>query len=973
MKKIITLCLGSALLSGAGVAQLSPLLEYRFPASYNGTATADAAPVADQSAAGTDAKAYWRYEGSMPALSEEAPPGAPAGARSLDLAVASGSIRTDAGNILLREKVIEYGGFTFDVWFKGMPTDTPTSRAAKKLIDNGGYEFISVSNHDGDADGSRGEVFVRLSTTGNSWALDVDDGLLMDEWNHVTFAFTLKDASNPASIVGDVLVVLNGTVRTFADKILTNTSETNNNPPRPLGIGRHPVNNSEYYEGLLYNPSVYYGVAPIAEPVATLTSSGAHGFTITVKDGSVSPVDTSTVAVTLNGTALAQDVSVSKEGDLTTITYAPPAGVPGGLHAVNLTFRNQAGATSQAAFGFTVLGSVSSTLLKYTFPESYAGDGGSSLVDDQGPAGHDAEAIGVAGLPVLSDVTPPGAPASARSLDLRELEGGLRTTENKLLSNPAIVAGGGFVYDVWFFGVPENPANVVQKIVDYAGTQFIGVSGYDHDSDGSPGEVVVRLGATANTYRLDADDGLNVQGWNHFIMAYTVTNASNLDALVGNLALVLNGKTTSFNGQSLSTAGDALNRPLAIGAHPTGGERYRGLIYAPTVYLGVPPSDPPAFSLQASKASGLVVTLEDSGSSQINASTLSVTLDGAALPVSLVSAGGQHSFEHLPEPAFTPGRHLLVAHYQDAAGAHFYQVRSFSILGKSFAPVLRYEFPASYDGGTPAGDVLDLSDAGHNAKANGPDATTPLALSTDIPPGQPGENLSADFKTTLGNIITTNASLLNRPLVIAHGGYTYDVWFKGIPAVTTLQKIIDYAGTEHISVRNGAEGDPVAGEVVVNVGNALGMTLDHTAGLDPLGWNHIVVSYEVLDELNPAGLTGTLKVTLNDVESVREGVTLSAYGDTFDRPVGIGSHPTGGEKYTGLLYHPAIYYGVPDATTPGADPAISLSVQGANAVITFEGVLESSDDLTDFQPVPGAASPYTTPLSGARYFRAAAP
>jgi|GEM_PF-4234414 len=251
----------------AAVAALTPLFDYPFPASYAGT---ENEPVIDQSTAHNDAQAIARFGELMLSLSEDVPAGAAAGTKSLDLAAVNGSIRTNATALLDRTRVAKAGGFTMDVWFKGVPAAT-TATSTQKIMDDTGTDFIGVRGADGDLDGKSREVAIRLGTTANTFYLDEDDGLLMDDWNHITYSFIVTDGTNSAQPTGDVNVVLNGVTRTFPGKTMgSNSSYLGFN--RPASIGRHPTSTGgEHFLGLIYHPSQYLGTA--REPSISVSRS----------------------------------------------------------------------------------------------------------------------------------------------------------------------------------------------------------------------------------------------------------------------------------------------------------------------------------------------------------------------------------------------------------------------------------------------------------------------------------------------------------------------------------------------------------------------------------------------------------------------------------------------------------------------------------------------------------------------------
>ncbi len=167
---------------------------------------------------------------------------------------------------------------------------------------------------------------------------------------------------------------------------------------------------------------------------------------------------------------------------------------------------------------------------------------------------------------------------------------------------------GGYTCDIWFKGVQGT---ALQKIMDYAGTEYIATRESNADGDENAGEVIISVGNSVTFMVLDKDEGLNVTGWNHLVLSFKVTDESNPAAILGEGIASLNGIITT-RAATLSSYGDTLNRSLNIGSHPIPGtELYRGLVYNPLVYLGVPPAagGNTAISL-ARTANGLVITFE---------------------------------------------------------------------------------------------------------------------------------------------------------------------------------------------------------------------------------------------------------------------------------------------------------------------------------------------------------------------------
>lgn len=948
---------GAFSLPAAG--QLVPVFEYRFPDSYAGGE--DFGVVIDQSPAGNDGSMRGA-SGVAVELSTDVPPGAPPTARSLDFKGTPGSIVTDGTQLLSLPQIIENGGYTFEVWFKGIPS------ASAKIIDYAGTQYIGVRPADWDQDGKVGEIFV---SAGNAilteLILDEDDGLNPNGWNHVKLIYTVTDASNPTSVVGHATVILNGHARTAFNKGLTDFGDSLN---RPTAVGSHPALESastgnliELYDGLVYNPAAYLGTDH-TEPMFGLVSGNEEGFAATIIDTS-SPVKPDTVTVTFDGQPL--PVDVSKSGNETHITYQPGTRLPGGVHRVTATYSTEAGGPYTSTAVFHSIGDAVEPVLEYRFPASYAATGEDTNVVDQSPAKHD----GTLNIPVaLSDDVPPTAPAGTASLDLTEGAASIVTKDIDLVTAHKVLAAGGFTFDIWFKG--DATANL-NKIIDIAGTDWLAVSTADSDGDGNVGEVVISIGNNyAASLRLDVDDGYLPGEWNHAVITYQVTNGANMDNLTGTLTFNLNGVVRSATGRAFTNYNDRLNRPIAIGSHPTsGGERFTGLVYQPKIYLGVVPAQSPSYTVYASAAQGLLIEMTDSAGA-VEASTVQLSIDGVSVTPVVNKADGLTSVGYVPATPLAGGMHTALVTFSYEGGAGFDQallpfyIRS---QGGGLTPLFSYVFPTSYDGSIDRQDVYDESPAGTMAIADGYNGDAPIGLSTDIPPGAPSGTQSLDLTTDYGVILTNRLQLLNVPSIIAAGGFTIDLWFKGVPSGDSgFQKIFDYAGTESIAIDLPSQ----RLRVTLNSSAQTTLLLGEDEGLNLDDWNHVVVEFHVLDEWEQNRALGNLVVKLNDYETSAE-FALTNYGDTLNRPTAIGRHPTAAtEYYRGLIYSPSLYLGVA-STPPTGNASINVSREGNSLIITFEGQLQSSPDLrTPFAPVPGATSPYTVPLpaSGQMFYRA---
>lgn len=239
---------------------VTSVFQYRFPASYDpaaGAAVTDLGPTAH----------HGTRTGTV-ALSPDVPSGAAPGTLSAVMDPAAYNVfKTTGTDLLTNTLVANAGGFTFDVWFKG----TGGTATSGKLIDNAGTEYIAVV---GSSTGTPTMFMSTSDNINNRVTLGVPDGLLVNDWNHITFSFEVTDTTNPILTGGNYIITLNGTTRTFTGKTMSNFGDTLN---RSMSIGAHPVGTAaaDRYNGLIYNPQVFLGVVP--EPSTALLSlaSGA--------------------------------------------------------------------------------------------------------------------------------------------------------------------------------------------------------------------------------------------------------------------------------------------------------------------------------------------------------------------------------------------------------------------------------------------------------------------------------------------------------------------------------------------------------------------------------------------------------------------------------------------------------------------------------------------------------------------------
>jgi hypothetical protein len=217
-------------------------------------------------------------------------------------------------------------------------------------------------------------------------------------------------------------------------------------------------------------------------------------------------------------------------------------------------------------------------VFEYRFPASW--DGAAPIVTDLSGAGNHAVPTGA---PVLSNNVPPNAPQGSQSANT--LGGGFRTQNSLLLSNAAIAAAGGFRYDATFFWDGTRGSSPVQKIIDYAGTEFLQLQILPR------GDGILRFG-----FNDDANVGLNLitpinagQWYNVSGIFDTQGNSVAPDgSLSGQATLIVNGQVFA-EPVTKTNFGDSLNRRIGIGNFsnsPNQSLEFHGDIFSAAVNLG---------------------------------------------------------------------------------------------------------------------------------------------------------------------------------------------------------------------------------------------------------------------------------------------------------------------------------------------------------------------------------------------------
>jgi hypothetical protein len=226
-----------------------------------------------------------------------------------------------------------------------------------------------------------------------------------------------------------------------------------------------------------------------------------------------------------------------------------------------------------------------------------------------------------------------------------------------------------------------------------------------------------------------------------------------------------------------------------------------------------------------------------------------------------------------------------------------------------------YNFPASNDG-TTSDVILSVGGGSQNAIGEG-NGGVPV-LSADVPGVASATDRSVDFGIAPGlaaTSFTTDAtSLLNNIDILANGGFTMDIWFKQITDQADRTKIIDYAGTDGISMING--------ELDIRLNDTQAYLGD--LHLNANDWNHVIYQFSSNsgDALSVDG-TGTLIVNGNTIDM--GPLTKNDFGDSLNRGIGIGDHPLLLDlNFDGFIFNPAVSLGVVVVPEPSSVVLIGL-------------------------------------------------
>jgi hypothetical protein len=225
-------------------AAQTPVFQYSFPASWNGTGTT----VTDQSAAGNNAATV-----ATPVLSAAVPPGAPGGTQSVT--TNAGAILTNATGLLNNSIVAAYGGYQYDVDFMWDGTDSASFGHTEKIIDYAGTESLQLTTSAGSA-----ALQFRFDDSNNA----VSTTILPNIWYHAVAEFDSNGnaVDGSGNLAGTAMITLtdltdSGSPITFGPFAATKTAQ-GDTLTREIGVGQLGANFGYLvgFKGDIYNPAV---------------------------------------------------------------------------------------------------------------------------------------------------------------------------------------------------------------------------------------------------------------------------------------------------------------------------------------------------------------------------------------------------------------------------------------------------------------------------------------------------------------------------------------------------------------------------------------------------------------------------------------------------------------------------------------------------------------------------------------------
>lgn len=256
-----------------------------------------------------------------------------------------------------------------------------------------------------------------------------------------------------------------------------------------------------------------------------------------------------------------------------------------------------------------------------------------------------------------------------------------------------------------------------------------------------------------------------------------------------------------------------------------------------------------------------------------------------------------------------------------AAGAH-----------AQTTPLFEANFPASWNGtGT---TVTDQSSAGNTGFQSGTASYSTTAVPTGAAGGTGSMGLSG-----VGGIKVTPTGLLNNSAIASDGGFTYNLEFlwdgtDSSGSFGGVEKLIDYAGTESLQlVVPAGAGSATLQMQFANDTGAEAVPVSTT--IAPNTWYNVTLSFDTAgNSLVGGDISGIADLYVNGSLVSSGAATKGTYGDSLDRPIGIGEfgygHATSIIGLHGDIYDASIDLGVAPVPEPSS---MALSLLGGLGVM----------------------------------------
>ena len=234
-----------------------------------------------------------------------------------------------------------------------------------------------------------------------------------------------------------------------------------------------------------------------------------------------------------------------------------------------------------------------------------------------------------------------------------------------------------------------------------------------------------------------------------------------------------------------------------------------------------------------------------------------------------------------------------------------------ALLGVAFATTLHaqqtlihYRLNAADAGDIASGVVTNMGTLGNGTNVGG------ITLSSDIPTnGVPSDAGNRSIVCDgSGGILAPGTQQLNNTAIAGAGGFTYETWFKW-EGGGTINSIIDYAGTEKL-----VRPSDVAGPEMETDNSRF----DLIGGTASNEWHYAAVVFTPTAALDSnTNLTGnyTFYLDTNTPVATVSNVTITTFGDSLNRSIGVGMHPAGytSDYFHGLIYEPRVTLGAVQA------------------------------------------------------------